>query len=208
MPDVRACPTRDAKEPGNAIILVGGTGPEMGGSLYQQVVGLDASRIDAAAHGHGPNRGMPPSMSVPRTHLKLGPTAARMVHQLMLMGLVRSAHDCSEGGVLVALAEMLIGGSTPARPIGAAVDLSAVPGAEGGAILGRTVAAFAETPRAICSKFGMRMPRRSRPRSPRRVAAGRHRRAQRFGALELSENLLEPLPVAELACAWSSPLDW
>ena len=37
-------------------------------------------------------------------------------------GLVDSAHDVSDGGVLVALAEMLIGGSTVAKPIGASVD--------------------------------------------------------------------------------------
>lgn len=209
VPDVRACTTSDAKEPGNAVILVGGTGPEMGGSLYQQVVGLDSARIDAAAHGNGPNRGVPPSLSVPRTHLKLGPTAARMVHQLMQMGLVRSAHDCSEGGVLVALAEMLIGGSTPARTIGAAVDLSAVPGAEGGAILGRTVAAFAETP----SRYLLEVRHADAPAVKAALAAAGIPRAviavlNDTGELDVSENLLHPIPVERLAAAWRGTLDW
>ena len=110
---------------------------------------------------------------------------------------------------LVALAEMLIGGSTPARPIGAAVDLSAVPGAEGGAILGRTVAAFAETP----SRYLLEVRHADAPAVKAALAAAGLPRAviavlNDSGALELSENLLEPLPVAELARAWSSPLDW
>lgn len=208
VPDVRACITSDAKEPGNAILLVGATSPEMGGSIYQQLAGLDPSKIDAAARGDGPNRGVPPSLDIPRTHLKLGPTTARMVHRLMQMGLVRSAHDCSEGGVLVALAEMLIGGSTLARPIGAAVDLSAVPGASG-ALLGRTVAAFSETP----SRYLLEVRHADAPAVKAALAAAGIPRAvvavlNDSGALELSENLLEPIPVEALAKAWLGTLDW
>lgn len=33
-------------------------------------------------------------------------------------GLVESAHDASDGGILCAVAEMLIAGSTPERPLG------------------------------------------------------------------------------------------
>jgi len=47
---------------------------------------------------------------------------SRAVAAAVERGLVRSAHDCSEGGVLVALAEMLIAGSTEAAPIGALLD--------------------------------------------------------------------------------------
>ncbi len=209
VPDVRACVTSDAKEPGNAVVLVGGTGPEMGGSLFQQVFGLDAASIDAARRGEGPNRGVAPSLAVPRTQLKLGPTAARMVHQLMQMGLVRSAHDCSEGGVLVALAEMLIGGSTPSRPIGAAVDLSAVPGPDGGPLLGRTVAAFAETP----SRYLLEVRRDDVPAVKAALAAAGLPRAviavlNDTGELDVSENLLKPIPVERLAAAWTGTLDW
>lgn len=48
-----------------------------------------------------------------------GPAAARFVADVIARGLVRSAHDVSDGGLLCAVAEMLIAGSTPADPIGA-----------------------------------------------------------------------------------------
>ena len=50
-----------------------------------------------------------------------GPNAAAGVARAIEQGMVRSAHDVSDGGVLVALAEMLIAGSTPDSPIGASV---------------------------------------------------------------------------------------
>lgn len=50
-----------------------------------------------------------------------GPKVAAGVARAIEQGLVRSAHDVSDGGVLVALAEMLIAGSTPESPIGASV---------------------------------------------------------------------------------------
>ena len=34
----------------------------------------------------------------------------RALHQAIQAGLVRACHDCSEGGIAVALAEMCIGG--------------------------------------------------------------------------------------------------
>ncbi|MEO1008848.1 MAG: phosphoribosylformylglycinamidine synthase subunit PurS [Planctomycetota bacterium] len=51
-----------------------------------------------------------------------GPAAADAVARAIRAGQVRSAHDVSDGGVLCALAEMLIAGSTPRAPIGARVE--------------------------------------------------------------------------------------
>ncbi len=51
--------------------------------------------------------------------LSHGPKTAGGVARAIEQGLVHSAHDVSDGGVLVALAEMLIAGSTPDAPIGA-----------------------------------------------------------------------------------------
>lgn len=208
VPDIRKCLTSDAKQPGNAILLVGATGAAMGGSLYQRMIGIDDAQLAAAAHGRGPNRGLPPSLAVPKVHLKLGPTTARMIHRLNEMGLVRSAHDCSEGGMLVALAEMLIGGSTPGRPIGAAMDLSAVPG-EAEVLLGRTVAAFSETP----SRYLLEVRHEDLPAVKAALAAAGTPRAvvavlNDTGKLDLSEQLLDPIPVETLARTWMGPLDW
>jgi phosphoribosylformylglycinamidine synthase len=58
------------------------------------------------------------------------------VAALIAAGHVLSAHDCSEGGLLVAAAEMAFAGG-----IGADLDLSHVPGAHEASI-----AAFSETP--------------------------------------------------------------
>jgi len=221
VPDVRNCLTSDAKQHGNAILLVGATGPAMGGSLYQRVIGIDAAHAATAAHADAPNLGVPPTADVPRVNLKLGPTAARVIFRLNEMGLIRSAHDCSEGGMLVALAEMLIGGSTPERPIGAAVDLGAVPGlgspSPGGPallsgvqnVLGRTVAAFSETP----SRYLLEVRHADLPAVKATLAASGLARAvvavlNDSGTLDLSDKLLDPIAIETLAQAWRAPLDW
>ena len=47
--------------------------------------------------------------------LQFGPCVARAVHELIRTGLVDAAHDCSEGGIAVAVSEMLIASAdTPA----------------------------------------------------------------------------------------------
>ncbi|MEZ4432073.1 MAG: AIR synthase-related protein, partial [bacterium] len=67
------------------------------------------------------------------------PTAlarARVLHAAIAAGHVRACHDLSEGGLLVALAEMCLGGR-----LGATIDLRRVP-ADG---IDRTARAFAES---------------------------------------------------------------
>jgi len=90
--DVRKCVTMDAKEAGNLIYLVGITRNELGGSHYALVNGLTGG-------------------SVPR----VDPAAGRHVFKAMSAairdGLVRSCHDLSEGGLLVAAAEMAFAGN-------------------------------------------------------------------------------------------------
>jgi phosphoribosylformylglycinamidine synthase II len=82
---------------GDAIILVGGLadgsiGEELGASLYLREI-------------HGLKRGRPPELDLDRE---------KKMHAAVLAairaGLVRSAHDLAEGGLLVALAECAIGG--------------------------------------------------------------------------------------------------
>ncbi len=57
----------------------------------------------------------------------MGARTARAVAACIAEGLVASAHDCSDGGMLVAVAEMLIGGHSGAAPMGA--ELADPPGA-------------------------------------------------------------------------------
>jgi phosphoribosylformylglycinamidine synthase subunit PurL len=105
------------KDDGDAIILLGEAVDQadpifgLGGSAYLQVI-------------HGKKTGSPP-----RCDLEIAKTLHTTLLGLIQSGLVKSAHDCSEGGLAVALAEscisQLIARDTP-RLLGATVDLSLV----------------------------------------------------------------------------------
>ena len=105
------------KDEGDAIILLGEAVDKadpifgLGGSAYLQVI-------------HGKKNGSPP-----RCDLEVAKTLHTTLIGLIQSGLVKSAHDCSEGGLAVALAEscisQLIARETP-RLIGATIDLSAL----------------------------------------------------------------------------------
>lgn len=99
--DAKHITTSFFKDAGDAVILLGELGDEMGGSHYLKVV-------------HGRKEGVPPRVNF-ETERRLHDT----VRALIIKGLVKSAHDCSEGGLAVALAESAISG--PNR-LGAAID--------------------------------------------------------------------------------------
>jgi phosphoribosylformylglycinamidine synthase len=105
VPDVSRCITMDAKAAGNHLIIIGTTSAEMGGSHYLSI----AQDSDADPR-------------IPHVDLVLGPQTARAVAQLIDQQLVASAHDCSDGGLLVAAAEIAFAGR-----IGLRLDLGAVP---------------------------------------------------------------------------------
>ncbi len=122
------------KDEGDAIVLLGEPVENtpmqgLGGSAYLQVI-------------HGKKNGLPP-----RCDLEVAKTLHTTLLGLIQSGLIKSAHDCSEGGLAVALAEscisQLIARDTP-RLIGATVDLTSVrrasSRAEGGAETGSSVA--------------------------------------------------------------------
>jgi len=92
VPDVRRCVTMDAKRPGNRLVLIGPTQVTRRGSHYDLLFG--GGDDDRPHH----------------VDLDFGPRAARLVHRLIGAGIALSAHDGSEGGLLVAAAEMCIAG--------------------------------------------------------------------------------------------------
>ncbi|ETT61380.1 phosphoribosylformylglycinamidine synthase II [Paenibacillus odorifer] len=94
--------TQGFKQEGDSILLLGVTKAELGGSEFQYAV-------------HGVTEGRPPALEL-ATEKKL----LNAVLTSIRGGLVRSAHDLSEGGLAVALAESCISGG-----IGANVELSA-----------------------------------------------------------------------------------
>ena len=98
--------TRSAfSTPGDAIVLLGENSAELGGSEY-------LARI------HGEVAGRPPRCDLQAERALIG-----ALLEAIRSGAVRSAHDCAEGGLAVALAECVM--MERERPTSARVDLSA-----------------------------------------------------------------------------------
>ena len=110
------------KQPGDAIILVG---PVVAGVTDPDHKDLGASRFLKVCCGikQGP---------VPKLDLKTEMAVQEAVRELIRAGLVRSAHDCSEGGLAVAIAECCF---NPANQLGAKVKID-TPSKDGASTLG------------------------------------------------------------------------
>jgi phosphoribosylformylglycinamidine synthase len=122
----------------------------------------------------------------------------------MADGLVRSAHDCSEGGLLVAAAEMSFAGR-----LGMEVNLEGVPrrGRDGDAL----GFAFAETPSRILievkpSDFDA-VARRLRESHVPFGHVATLNDTDRFIVRE-GGRVLARLTIGQMLEAWRSPLDW
>ena len=100
--DVRECVTVDVKETGNLLYVIGDTKKEFGGSEYYRLKGVDG-------------------VLVPETNPKVLRMRMDALLSTMRNGLIASCHDVSEGGLAVAVCEMLIGGD-----IGATVDIAGI----------------------------------------------------------------------------------
>jgi phosphoribosylformylglycinamidine synthase len=89
--DINKCVTMDAKRASNLLFIVGETKNELGGSHYYKI------------NGHlGAN--------VPTLDLETAPKIAKKISTAIAQSLLVSCHDCSEGGLAVALAEMAFAG--------------------------------------------------------------------------------------------------
>ena len=104
--DVNQCVTMDVKQPGNLVFAVGLTKNELGGSHFYKV----HDELGA---------------NVPKADLETSVEISRRVAKAIQRGLVRSCHDCSEGGLAVALAEMAFAGG-----LGIEADLRGLPVSE------------------------------------------------------------------------------
>ena len=89
--DIRNAVTMDVKVPGNFIYVVGNTYTELGGSHYFGI------------HGHIGN-------TAPAIRPAEGKLTMERLSTAINSGWVRSCHDCSEGGIGVAAAEMAFAG--------------------------------------------------------------------------------------------------
>jgi phosphoribosylformylglycinamidine synthase len=89
--DVRKCITMDLKSPGNKLYLIGPTRSEFGGSHFCLAHGLAGGEV-------------------PKVDASLAKRVFEALHEAIKLGLVRSCHDLSEGGLAIAAAEMSFAG--------------------------------------------------------------------------------------------------
>jgi phosphoribosylformylglycinamidine synthase len=104
--DINKCVTMDAKKASNLLFIVGETKNELGGSHYYKINGYLGA-------------------NVPTLDLGKAPKIAEKISAAIAQGLVVSCHDCSEGGLAVALAEMAFAGG-----LGVEADLRGLPRSE------------------------------------------------------------------------------
>jgi phosphoribosylformylglycinamidine synthase subunit PurL len=95
--DVRHITTQQFKHEGDLVVLLGETKAEIGGSEYQKIC-------------LGKVEGRPPQLD-----LEVERSLQELTLAAIQSGLVKSAHDLSEGGLAVALAECCMGGNKGAE---------------------------------------------------------------------------------------------
>jgi phosphoribosylformylglycinamidine synthase len=181
--DVRNAVTMDAKEAGNLIYLVGITKNELGGSHYALVNGLAGG-------------------SVPRVDCAAGRHVFRAVSAAIRDGLVRACHDLSEGGLLVAAAEMAFAGN-----LGLQIEVGKI----GPEDLPVPVALFSESP----SRFLVEVPPAKRSAFEAVMAktpvfaidVGKVTADRKLAVLGKDEVIVSET-VADLKEAWQKPLRW
>jgi phosphoribosylformylglycinamidine synthase len=106
MEDVRRAISMDLKSAGNLIYVIGDTREELGGSHYLEMLGLQSG-------------------NVPKVDAAAGKRIFEALSAATTQGLVRSCHDCSEGGIGVAIAEMCFAGG-----LGAEINVAQIPNSD------------------------------------------------------------------------------
>jgi phosphoribosylformylglycinamidine synthase subunit PurSL len=128
--------TSDAKSAGNALVLVGPAGTDLRGSVLDAVLGIDAPGTVPGADTESPARYL-------------------AIHRAMVDGLVLSAHDCSDGGLLTTVAEMVIGGRLGASVVLRSSNPQLVVGELFGETSGRLVLETTEANvQELCTRTG------------------------------------------------------
>jgi phosphoribosylformylglycinamidine synthase len=112
---------RQFRRAGDVIVLLGDARPTLGGSEYLKSI-------------HGEVRGVPPALDLQRER-----ALQQLLVALATERLIRSAHDCSDGGFAVALAECCFG-----SPCGAEASIESA-GVSAAPALDDAVALFGET---------------------------------------------------------------
>ena len=164
------------KAAGDIVVLLGRTREELGGSEYLKFI-------------HNTVKGTPPWID-----LKLEQAIQNCCIEAIDRGILRSAHDLSDGGLAVALAECCIGG--PDKPLGVRIEMREM--IRGDALL------FSESQ----SRILVSMQEKDLSQL-QEIASGHGVPLQVIGAVGGSRFSIQPilqLPVDDLQMIWSSAL--
>jgi phosphoribosylformylglycinamidine (FGAM) synthase-like enzyme len=184
LPDVRKAITMDVKQPGDVVFVLGDTRAELGASEYY------------AMHGYIGNR-------VPQVDAERARTLYDALSQAIARGLVNACHDCSDGGLGVAAAEMAFAGG-----FGMHLDLRHMPCDS--SIDRADTLLYSET----ASRFVATVPQRHRAAfldllQPCVIGEiGRVLDTPDFTVLGLSGETVIQSDIATLKDAWQRPLRW
>jgi phosphoribosylformylglycinamidine synthase len=171
----------DLKSPGNLLYVIGETFQELGGSEYYKLKGYLGA-------------------SVPKVKGAKAKRTFKVITKAIDMGLVKSCHDLSEGGLAVAAAEMAFAGD-----LGAEVDLSQLPGK---GLIRNDFALFSESN----SRFLLEVSERDRQdfedlmRGKSCNQIGKVTASKRLAISSLDKKILVDASVAELRRSWKKTL--
>jgi len=180
--DVATAVTMDFKTAGNVIVLVGETGDHLGGSHY------------AITHSI-------PGGNVPTVDVAVAKRTFAAVHAAIEQRWLRSCHDCSEGGLATAIAEMSIAGR-----LGADVDLANL-----GTDLSDAASLFSESntrfvievrPEHVDELLQHFASTQVAARNLGTVTASDH------VTIRIADRVMTSEPIAPLMARWKEPLDW
>ena len=184
MEDVNRTVSMDCKQAGDLIYIVGTTRNELGGSHYYDV------------HGYIGN-------NVPKVNPRNGKRLMDALSAAIEKGLVKACHDCSEGGIGVAAAEMAFAGG-----VGMEIFLERVPLGE--PINRDDAVLFSESN----TRFLVEVAPKHKAKFENMLAGvdlaaiGRVANKQRLEVHGLTGKRVLSAPLAELKEAWHKPLRW
>jgi len=184
MEDVARAVSMDCKQKGDLLYIVGTTYNELGGSHYYSI------------HGFVGNR-------VPQVNPQRGKKLMDTLSAAMERGLVKACHDCSEGGIGVAAAEMAFAGG-----LGVTLHLDKVPLGE--PITRNDAILFSESN----TRFLVEVAPDDSQRFEQAMAGvefaaiGQVTKSDRFEVYGIDGEKVVSAPLAELKEAWQKPLRW
>jgi len=182
--NVNRAVSMDCKQEGDLIYIVGTTLNELGGSHYYGIRGYIGN-------------------NVPKVNPRKGKGLMNALSTAIEKGLVRACHDCSEGGIGVAAAEMAF-----AAGLGMTISLKQVPLGE--PINRDDIVLFSESN----TRFLVEVAPKHKAKFENMMtgvdfaAIGRVTNKQRLEVYGLTGKRVLSAPLAELKEAWQKPLRW